>query len=420
MRIEAREWSGAPVAGKSQWRRRMFALMLGALGVAIVPSAAGHSDPRMFARAAPVAAAAASPAKAAAASSTAPAATEVKLPPNVKGRENLFTLAVAAAGPQTSTIKTYGVVVPNSQAMVDVNIAVSGQVAEVFVRVGDSVKKGQPIASVFNPEFITTQRGYLEFLKNEDKLQVLREEGRLPNYLKDAKENLRWWGMSDREIDALIEHGKVVEHIKLDAPTDGFVTELMVQPGSLVNAGDRTMKQFVVVGKAIARMVAANTPHWLEGYVYPSQRTLLQPGMPVQISLPDGNRLERPIAQVLSVVDPATQRARFLLDLGRNSGGLAVGQTVNISLQLGKAAGIWIPRQAVLGQGINPVVYVQIAPGRYLRKPVVVLDETAALLQVEGVAAGAKVVLAGKMMLEGLHRISAGPAAGAGDRHHDH
>lgn len=418
MRIEAGGWRWAPVLDKNPWRRRAFALMLGALGAVVASPAAGHSDPRMFGQAAPVAA---SPAKTPATPSIEPAAIEVKLPSNAKDRENLFTVAVAETGPQTSTIKTYGVVIPDSQAMVDVNIAVSGQVAEVFVRVGDSVKKGQPIASVFNPEFITTQRGYLEFLKNEDKLQVLREEGRLPNYLKDAKENLRWWGMSDKEIDALIERGSVVEHIRLDAPTDGFVTELMVQPGSLVNAGDRTMKQFVVVGKAIARMVAANASHWLEGYVYPSQRTLLQPGMPVQISLPDGTRMERPIAQVLSVVDPATQRARFLLDLGRSRGGLAVGQTVDISLQLGKAAGVWIPRRAVLGQGINPVVYVQIAPGRYLRKPVVVRDETAALLRVEGVAAGAKVVLAGKMMLEGLHRISAGPGdAGSGDRHHDH
>jgi len=37
---------------------------------------------------------------------------------------------------------------------------------------------------------------------------------------------------------------------------------------------------------------------------------------------------------------------------------------------------------------------VQAAPGRYLRKPVVVLDETAELLQVQGVGAGEKVVVA--------------------------
>ncbi len=56
MRIENREGSGAPVAGRSRWRRQMFALMLGALGAAVVPLAAGHSDPRMFAQAATAAA----------------------------------------------------------------------------------------------------------------------------------------------------------------------------------------------------------------------------------------------------------------------------------------------------------------------------------------------------------------------------
>lgn len=415
MRIEL---VGRRSLGLSAWRKTWLQgiclLACGGLGVALAPLSQGHSDPSMFGQAAPAATAAPAPAS----------VSEVTLPPNTMEREqSLFGLATVQAGPQASAIKTYGLVVPNSQAVVDVNIAVSGQVAEVYVRVGDSVRKGQPIASVFNPEFITTQKGYLEFLKNEAKLQVLREEGRLPNYLKDAKENLRWWGMSDKQVADLIDNGKVVEHIMLDAPGDGFITELFVQPGSLVNAGDKTMKQFVVVGRAVARMVAANASLWVEGYIYPDQRALLRPGLPVRIGLPDGRQLERPIAQVLPVVDPVTQRARFLVDLGRTPTGMAVGQTVDISLQLGSRSGTWVPRQAVLGQGVGPAVYVQAAPGRYLRKPVVVLGETAELLQVQGVAAGEKVVVAGKMMLEGLYRISAGAGANAGghgndDHHH--
>jgi multidrug efflux pump subunit AcrA (membrane-fusion protein) len=425
MRVEPVEHT-EPFGWRKQWRQGAGLLILIGAGAAMASLALGHSDPRMFGQSAPAATA---PAAATAAPTGAPAATrapastsagrELKLPPEVKGQESLFRLAQVQTGAQTSTIKTYGLVVPNSQAMVDVNIAVSGQVVAVYVRVGDSVRKGQPIASVFNPEFITTQRGYLEFLKNEEKLQVLREEGRLPNYLKDAKENLRWWGMNDKQIADLIERGEVVEHIVLDAPTDGFVTELFVQPGSLVNAGDRTMKQFVLVGKAVARMVAANAPRLLEGYVFPDQRTLLRPGLPVSISLPGGKYLERHITQVLPVVDPVTQRARFLVDLGQMPSELAVGQTLDVSLQVGKRTGTWVPRQAVLGQVLSPVVFVQIAPGRYLRKPVVVLGETPTLLQVTGVEAGEKVVVAGKMMLEGFHRISAGPAADAGD-HHDH
>ncbi len=246
MRIEL---AGRRSLGLSAWRKTWLQgiclLACGGLGVALVPLSQGHSDPSMFGQAAPAATAAPAPA----------GVSEVTLPPNAMGREqSLFGLAPVQAGPQASAIKTYGLVVPNSQAVVDVNIAVSGQVAEVYVRVGDSVRKGQPIASVFNPEFITTQKGYLEFLKNEAKLQVLREEGRLPNYLKDAKENLRWWGMSDKQVADLIDNGKVVEHIMLDAPSDGFITELFRAAGSLVNAGDKTMKQFVVVGRAVARM----------------------------------------------------------------------------------------------------------------------------------------------------------------------
>lgn len=413
MRIEAAGRIAGLVARRRQKKCLQIACLLACAGlIATMPSQTlGHSDPRMFGQSAP------QPKTTPAASA---GASEVTLPAGVKERErSLFALAEAHAGPQAATLKTYGLVVPNSQAMVDVNLAVSGQVAEVFVRVGDSVRKGEPIVSVFNPEFITTQRGYLEFLKNEDKLQVLREEGRLPNYLKDAKENLRWWGMNDRQIADLIEHGKVVEHIILEAPTDGFVTELFVQPGSLVNAGDRTMKQFLVVGKAVARMVAAKAAPWVEGYVYPDQRTLLRPGLSVRISLPDGRQIERRITQVLPVVDPATQRARFLVDLGQAPAGAAVGQAVDISLQLGERSGVWVPRQAVLGQAIRPVVYVQIAPGRYLRKPVVLLDESPTSLQVKGVDAGERVVVAGKMMLEGFYRISAGAGADAGDHHHD-
>lgn len=412
MRIEAADRIAELAA---RWRKKCLrdACLLACAGlIATMPSQTlGHSDPRMFGQSAP---------EPKTAPTTSAGASEVTLPAGVKGREqSLFALAEAHAGPQAATLKTYGLVVPNSQAMVDVNLAVSGQVAEVFVRVGDSVRKGEPIVSVFNPEFITTQRGYLEFLKNEDKLQVLREEGRLPNYLKDAKENLRWWGMNDRQIADLIEHGKVVEHIILEAPTDGFVTELFVQPGSLVNAGDRTMKQFLVVGKAVARMVAAKTAPWVEGYVYPDQRPLLRPGLSVRISLPDGRQIERRITQVLPVVDPATQRARFLVDLGQTPAGAAVGQAVDISLQLGERSGVWVPRQAVLGQAIRPVVYVQVAPGRYLRKPVVLLAESPTSLQVKGVDAGERLVVAGKMMLEGFYRISAGAGADAGDHHHD-
>jgi len=246
-------------------------------------------------------------------------ASEVRLPPGARDAGDVIMLAAVRADAPARRLKTYGQIVPDAEAVLDINTVVSGQVVQVFVRPGDSVRKGQPIVSIFNPEFITTQKGYLQFLQNEERLQVLREEGRLPDYLKDAKENLRWWGMSDRQITALIDKGTVVENIVLDAPAEGFVTDMFVQPGSLINAGDRTMKQFVVIGKSVARMVSGKQSLWVEGYVYADQEALLRPGIKVEVILPGGKRVQRPIAQVVPGIDPRTQRARFLLDLGLNS-----------------------------------------------------------------------------------------------------
>ena len=345
-------------------------------------------------------------------------ASEVRLPPGARDAGDVIMLAAVRADAPARRLKTYGQIVPDAEAVLDINTVVSGQVVQVFVRPGDSVRKGQPIVSIFNPEFITTQKGYLQFLQNEERLQVLREEGRLPDYLKDAKENLRWWGMSERQIAALIDKGTVVENIVLDAPAEGFVTDMFVQPGSLINAGDRTMKQFVVIGKSVARMVSGKQSLWVEGYVYADQEALLRPGIKAEVILPGGKRVQRPIAQVVPGIDPRTQRARFLLDLGLNSApGMASGQTVALELALDGRAGIWVPRQSVLGQKVDPVVYVQAAPGRYLRTPVTVLGETEDWLRVAGVDARARVVVDGKMILEGVYRMSGNHAA-AGDGHH--
>lgn len=389
---------------------RRFHWLAGALYVAVglfvVADAAAHGDSRMFARPAhqdgvPVPA----------------TAYEVTLPDQVRGQaSHLFRLSPVVSAPASPVLRTFGAVVASSDAVIDVNTIVSGQVDELYVRVGDHVRKGQPIASIFNPEFITTQKGYLEFLKNEAKLQILREEGRLPDYLKDAKENLRWWGMTDPEIADLIDHGRVVQHIVLNAPTDGVVTDLFVQPGSLVNPGDRTMKQFVVVGKAIARMVATGGARRIEAYLYPDQQGLLRPGLTAVVKLPDGRQVERAVSQVLPVIDAATQRARFLIDL-KDGDKAAIGETVDVGVRLDRRPGTWVPRDAVLAQAISPVAFVNTASGKYLRKPVRVLGESGELLQVTGLGAGERVVVTGKMMLEGVYRMSAAPHD---DDHHHH
>lgn len=343
---------------------------------------------------------------------------ELTLPPNVKEDQAILGFAEAKPGNQQALLHTYGQVVPDAKAVLDINAYVSGQILRVFVRAGDVVRKGQPVVSIFNPEFITTQKGHLQLLKNQEKLEVLREEGRLPDYMKDARENLRWWGMTDAQIKALVDKGEVVEEIILPAPADGVVTEVFTQPGTLINAGDKTMKAFVVMGRSVARMVAGQGPYLIEGFLYFDQQTAVRLGTQVDIQLASGKILQRAISQVVPAIDSRGQRARFLVPLGR-APELAMGQAVDLALHLPAAYGVWVPRNAVLSQMLNPVVYVKRGAKQFVRQPVSVLSETATALRISGIPPNATVVTEGKMILEGLYRMTASPVAQAGGHHHD-
>jgi Cu(I)/Ag(I) efflux system membrane fusion protein len=343
---------------------------------------------------------------------------ELTLPAQVKDDQTIFNFAAAQPGNQQTVLHTYGQVAPDAKAVLDINAYISGQIRQVFARAGDVVRKGQAVVSIFNPEFITTQKGYLQFLKNEERLQVLREEGRLSDYMKDARENLRWWGMTDAQIKALVDKGEVVEEILLPAPADGIITDVFTQPGTLINAGDKTMKAFVVMGRSVARMVTTQGPYLIEGFLYFDQQAAVRPGAQVDIDLPSGKTLHRTISQVVPAIDSRGQRARFLVPLGQPVPELAMGQAVNLAVHLPAAYGVWVPRNAVLGQQLRPVVYVKRGAKQYLRQPVSVLSESAEALRISGIAPNAMVVTEGKMILEGLYRMTANPIP-VGGHHHD-
>lgn len=342
---------------------------------------------------------------------------QVTLPVHVTLSKELIVVEEAKATSQSTWLRTWGQVVTNAQDVMDVNAYISGEVRRVFVRPGEFVKAGAPLVSVYSPEFIATQRGHTALLQNKEKLEILREEGRLPNYMKDAQENLKWWGMTAREIDDLVKSEKVTEEITLGAPADGLVTEILVQPGTLINAGDNTTRSFLVTGKSVARLVSNRSPYWVEGYLLPDQLNQVRRDANVRIEVSAGRVIERRVIQVSPAVDPRTQRGRFYVALAQSDRSLVLGMSLKLAVETKPEAGVWLPREAVLFQSMAPLVYVQIGERRFERRPVSVVAESAGMIEVFGVTSGEKVVTSGKLMLEGVFRMSASGAVAGG--HHD-
>ena len=344
-------------------------------------------------------------------------ATEADDPATVHSESRLIVLAQAVSRAVIERRSGVGRVTAGAGAVHDVNAFISGQVHELLVRPGIHVERGDPVATVQSPEFIRTQKAYLALLDNEQKQEILRDEGRLPNYMRDARENLHWWGMNDQEIKRLEQRGEAVQAITVRSPVAGVVTEVLAQPGDLVNAGDRAMAQFVVMGRVVARVIADEQPLWLEGFLFPSQLAGVRPASArVAIRLPDGSTLQRPLHSVSPAVDER-QLGRIMVELGSEAD-LYPGQPVNFELLIEHGESVWIPRGALMGQGLESVVFVQREPGTYARRTVEPGAAVGDWVQIAGLAPGTEVVVQGKMALEGAYRLSAIRSVAQHDDHH--
>lgn len=349
------------------------------------------------------------------AAAAAQAADRVTLPATTSPA--LILVEEARSGTASSWLAATGELIADARALQDINAYLTGEIRQVFVRPGDHVKAGAPVATIYSPELIATQKSYLAMIENKEQLQYLREGGRLTNYMKDARENLKWWGLNDGDIDALEKHEKLVQEVVLKAPIRGLIEQVFVEPGGLINAGDRAMKSFIVTGKPVARIVAAAEPYRIEGSVYPDQLPLLRVGSRVKITGPGLKTFERRVSEILPDIDVATQRARFRVGLGAEMP-WPRGTALQLQVEVPGVEGTWVPRQAVLGQHIAPAVYVQLAPQVFQRRRVTVLAQAGDALQVIGVAPREAVVTTGKAVLEGAFRLGAAPPRSA--NHHVH
>lgn len=338
-------------------------------------------------------------------------------PGEIRADSDLIRVAAVEERTVVESRAGIGRVIAPAAAVHDVNAFISGQVKEIYVRPGSRVRTGDPVALIDSPEFVLTQKAFVALLGNEEKLDILSGEGRLGNYLEDARENLRWWGLSDEEIGRLEKTGKALDGITVRSAVDGVVSEVLVQPGELLSAGDRTMAQFVVMGRAVARVVADDRSLWAEGLLFPDDLAGVRAGdVRVRLQLPDGTTAEYPAQDLSPALDGARQLGRVLVKLEERDG-LYPGQPLRLEVLLPRPETAWAPRAALMGQGLETVVFVQTAPGSYVRQVVEPGPAVGDWVPVAGLKPGTAVVTHGKMALEGAYRLTRSGAP-ADDHHH--
>jgi len=270
------------------------------------------------------------------------------------------------------------------------SFAVPGTVEQVFVDVGNSVRRGQVVARL-TPTSFEHALG-IALAQRERAADVVRRLE--PMHTNRTVPEVKWVEAQTTLESA--EHAveiarKNLNDAVLRAPEDGVVAHRNVEPGATVAPG---FPAFQLVRTRSVRAVAP---------VPENQVAKIRVGQPGRVMVAAlGREFTGNVHEIGVLADPLTRTYPVKIALSNPEGALKVGMVVDVFLSLpGEAPALVVPREAVrIDDRGGACVYVVGSDAKVLRRPVEVIGfmgERTALAS--GVSEGEQVVVSGTPML---------------------
>jgi membrane fusion protein, copper/silver efflux system len=288
-------------------------------------------------------------------------------------------------GALAPTVEAVGTVAYNERDVAVVQARANGFVERLHVRATlDPVRKGQPLADLYVPDWVAAQEEYLS---------ARRMAGtRLESLVEGALQRMRLAGMSEQHIKMVESTGKVHPRLTLTSPIDGVVAELGAREGMTVMSG---APLFRING---LRNV------WVNAEVRENQASEVRVGNLVQARTPalPGKVFKGKVSAILPEVNPATRTLKARVELANPAGELKPGMfaTVNFTPAARKEV-LLVPTEAVIQTGKRTVVVVAQGEGKFAPVDVEIGIETNGQTEIrKGLEAGQQVVVSGQFLID--------------------
>lgn len=169
-------------------------------------------------------------------------------PSQLRVSENAAALAGLVTAPVerrqvARQVRLVGKVAIDETAMAYITAWVPSRLDRLYVDyTGVTVRKGDHLVEVYSPMLLATQQELLGAVRSAEllgpgSLDLVRD--RQAQSVASARDRLRLWGLSNEQIDAVIERGEPSEHLTINAPVGGVVIHKNAVQGDYVETGTR-------------------------------------------------------------------------------------------------------------------------------------------------------------------------------------
>ena len=269
----------------------------------------------------------------------------ISMSPTAMELASVSTAIVGRMNP-VKTLRLSGKVQADERLVYSQSSHIPGRIEKLMLNfTGEYVKKGDVIASVYAPDLRTAQEELLEAQKIKDSQ---------PELFNAAVEKLKNWKLSDKQIELILQSGKIKENFSIEADISGFVTK------KKVNTGD-----YIGKGEAIYEITDLSRV-WILFDVYEADIPWIKKTDKIAFSVASlpGESFEERISYVDPVINPATRVARARVEFLNSGVKLKPEMFVSGIVQAtiaGTGESIVVPKTAVMWTGKRSVVYVKTA-----------------------------------------------------------
>ncbi len=273
-------------------------------------------------------------------------------------RQQLIGLTTARVleGKVGGELRTTAILAVDETRVRKVNLKVDGFVDRLFVDfVGKPVAKGQPLFSLYSPEFVSAQEEYLLAVRTRKGLAAgaLAQSG--DDLVASARRRLALWDVPEEAFDRLERTGVAQRDIILRSPVSGVVTAKNVVQGARLTPADIPFE-------------LTDLSHvWALADVYEAELARVKVGQPGTLTLASmpGKTFRGRVVFVDPILDPKTRTAKLRLEVPNPKGELKPGTYGEAVIQGPAHRGLLVPMDAVLDAGTQKVAFVALGKGRF-------------------------------------------------------
>jgi membrane fusion protein, copper/silver efflux system len=299
----------------------------------------------------------------------------------------------------TRKVRTVGVVTVDETRTAHVHSRVRGWIEGFHVQyVGQKVKKGQPLVSLYSQDVYAAQLELASLTKSTIKS---------PELLDAARKRLALWEVPTVIIDKVVETGEPQRTFPVAAPRSGVVVAKQAFDGLFI---DPSLELYTITD--LSRV-------WVLADVYEADVADVRIGSEAKLTIEGvGEPLTAKVAFLAPTIDERTRTRKARFELANKNAALMPGAFVTVEMDLGLGRGLAVPETAVIRTGERAIVFV--VHGTHAEPREVKLGARVGNhYRVQaGIEAGERVATGAQFLLDSESRLRATSGMGGGHAGH--